>query len=121
MSRSKYVFVCGTAGRVCRPLIVVENMRPRLEQRHLQELVDGLRDFQSLITEGCIEYVDVNEENACYIALYERSINQSTTHVEIEPVTIMGVVSALIPFPHHNQSPRNTYQCAMGKQAGGTL
>lgn len=37
------------------------------------------------------------------------------THLEIDPLTILGCVAGLIPFPHHNQSPRNTYQCAMGK------
>ena len=33
------------------------------------------------------------------------------THCEIHPSTIFGVLGSCIPFPEHNQSPRNTYQC----------
>ena len=56
---------------------------------------------------------DQQKQTKCIIfqiALYEGEATPETTHIEIEPFTILGVVAGLIPYPHHNQSPRNTYQ-----------
>ena len=72
--------------------------------------------FTHFLRAGLIEWLDVNEENNSLIALYQTQTRPETTHLEIEPFTVLGVIAGLIPYPHHNQSPRNTYQCAMGKQ-----
>jgi DNA-directed RNA polymerase II subunit RPB2 len=71
-----------------------------------------------------IEYIDPNETENAYIAMTIEDFSTAGrsmdfTHMEIHPCVALGTMASNIPFPDHNQAPRNCYQCAMGKQAMG--
>ncbi|KAF3922005.1 hypothetical protein ABW20_dc0105332 [Dactylellina cionopaga] len=54
------------------------------------------------------------------IAVTDQEIKSNDSHVEFDPTNILSIVANMTPFSDFNQSPRNMYQCQMGKQTMGT-
>jgi DNA-directed RNA polymerase subunit B len=106
-------------GRVRRPLIIVENCVPKLQPKHIEKIGLGEWTWEDVVKAGHIEYLDAEEEENAFVALSYDNIKSETTHLEIATYTILGICASTIPYPEHNQSPRNSYQAAMAKQALG--
>lgn len=106
-------------GRVRRPVMIVENGQPKITPKHVEKLVKGELKWTDLILNGLIEYLDAEEEENVFIAIDSEELTPSHTHLEIDISTILGICASIIPFPQHNQSPRNTYEAGMSKQALG--
>lgn len=65
---------------------------------------------------GVVEYVDPYEMNETFVANFPEYIKPDTTHMEIHPSTIVGLLTSMIPFANHNQSPRNQLGDSQSKQ-----
>jgi DNA-directed RNA polymerase II subunit RPB2 len=100
--------ICSDKGRCIRPLFVCnKNTKPE----HF--------DWNYLVKNGFIAYLDCNEVEWSYVALYPHEINNEHDYCEIHPIVQLGNIASCIPFPDHSQAPRNVYQSSMMKQSLG--
>ena len=115
---TKRLYVNCNAGRVLRSLIIVKDGKSTLTPDLLDKVSKKLVSWNDLIRMGVIELIDANEEENCFITFDDKHIKKHT-HTEIFPSAILGAGASIIPYPEHNQSPRNTYESAMAKQSLG--
>jgi len=115
---TKRLYVNCNAGRVLRPLIIIKDAKSTFSPDLFDKITKKLVSWTDLIRMGVIELVDANEEENCFITFEEKHVKKHT-HLEIFPSAILGAGASIIPYPEHNQSPRNTYESAMAKQSLG--
>lgn len=113
--------ICNDGGRLTRPLLKVRDNKAIITSEIISRVESHELSWNDLLTscnidESVVEYIDPEEQNFSMIAMKTKHgyLGEGTynySHCEIHPSTIFGVLASCIPFPEHNQAPRNTYQC----------
>lgn len=107
------------AGRVQRPVIIVEDGKPQMTDEQREKLEDGEITLQDLEEQGVIEYIDAEEEENAYVAIDEEEVTEDHTHLEVDPAITHGLSASLTIYPEHNRGDRVNFGAKMAGQGIG--
>jgi DNA-directed RNA polymerase subunit B' len=93
-------------GRARRPLIIVEKGKSKLTKEHIDKLLKDEISWDDLLKEGVVEYLDAGEEENSLIALGEEELTEECTHLELGPITILGLTTSLVPYANFDAAAR---------------
>lgn len=130
------LYVYSDEGRVIRPLLVVNDETGQLI---IDEIKGWNLGWHDLLLAGAVEYISSWEQEYTNIAFKPEDVRKAPplestntsektqdqikrwrySHCEIDQSALLGFAASTIPYPEHNQSPRNVFQCGMIKQALG--
>lgn len=94
------LYLFSTRARMMRPVKLLSNLRE-----------DHVGSFEQVYLDIACTPEEVKPDVSGHLAF---------SHVEIQPTHMLSVLANMTPFSDYNQSPRNMYQCQMGKQTMGT-
>ena len=104
--KTNSVYVETSKGRSIRPLLLVKDGQPLLNEKHLKDLEKGQMSWQDLLQQGLLEYLDASEEENALVALQPENLTLEHTHLEVAPFDIVGATTGLVPFGNYNHGVR---------------
>ncbi|MEM4755647.1 MAG: DNA-directed RNA polymerase subunit B [Candidatus Woesearchaeota archaeon] len=113
------VYLETSKGRLRRPLIVVSDGVSLLTEKHILQLQKNELSWDDLVAQGVIEYLDAAEEENAYVAFSPEELTKEHTHLEIDPLVMMGAIASLVPYGNYSQSTRITIGAKNQKQSIG--
>ncbi|MCX6819042.1 MAG: DNA-directed RNA polymerase subunit B [Candidatus Aenigmarchaeota archaeon] len=113
------IHINADSGRLQRSLIIVENGKSKLTDKHIEKLEKNEMAWDDLMKQGIAEYLDAEEENNALVALKEEDLNKNHTHMEINPGVMLGLSASLVPFAPYNRGDRVNFGAKMSGQALG--
>ncbi len=106
-------------GRIRKPYIIVEDGRSKMTQELADKLKKREIDFNYVLRNGIIEYLDAEEEENANVVFSDEDITEKTTHMEVDVTAIFGFTVNTSPYPDHNNIARHAMLANFTKQAEG--